>query len=169
MKWVLVVVGALTAMVGVVALIGALLPRAHRATRRARFRQKPEAVYALLAGPPDWRSDLEEFGSLPDRDGHKQWWELSRGQRITYELVEDVPPSRRVTRIADKGLPFGGTWTLQISPEPGGAALRITEDGEVYNVIFRFMARFVFGYTRSIDGFLTDLGKRFGERVEIEG
>jgi hypothetical protein len=25
-------------------------------------------------------------------------------------------PSRRVTRIAEKNLPFGGTWTIEISP-----------------------------------------------------
>jgi len=168
MRWVLVVVGTLVLIVGVAALVGAMLPRAHRASRRARFRQTPEALYAVLAGPPDWRSDLKEFGSLPDKDGRKQWWEVSQGQRITYELVEDCPPKRRVTRIADASLPFGGTWTLEIAPEGGGAALRITEDGEVRNVIFRFMARFVFGYTGSIDGFLRDLGKKLGEAVEIE-
>ena len=168
MRWVLVVVGTLVLIVGVAALVGAMLPRAHRASRRARFRQTPEALYAVLAGPPDWRSDLKEFGSLPDKDGRKQWWEVSQGQRITYELVEDSPPKRRVTRIADASLPFGGTWTLEIAPAGDGAALRITEDGEVRNVIFRFMARFVFGYTGSIDGFLRDLGKKLGEAVEIE-
>ena len=73
-----------------------------------------------------------------------------------------------MTRIADKGLPFGGTWTLEITSEAGGAALRITEDGEIYNVIFRFMARYVFGYTSTIEGFLRDLGKKVGETVEIE-
>ncbi|HTS62040.1 MAG TPA: hypothetical protein VMH28_08435 [Candidatus Acidoferrales bacterium] len=168
MKWVGIVLGALVAVVAVAAVIGAMLPRAHRVSRRARFRQTPEALYAVLAGPPDWRSDVKEFGSLPARDGRQQWWETSRGQRITYELLEDSPPVRRVTRIADKNLPFGGTWTLEIAREADGAVLRITEDGEVHNVIFRFMARFVFGYTGSIDGFLRDLGRKFGQ-VQIEG
>jgi hypothetical protein len=162
------VVGALAVIVGAVAVIGAALPRGHRSTRRARLRQKPEAIYAAVAGPPDWRSDVKEFGTLPDQDGRKRFWELSQGQRITYEIVEDAPPSRRVTRIADKRLPFGGTWTIEIAPEGGGSTVRITEDGEVYNVIFRFMARFVFGYTGSIEGYLRNLGKKFGETVEIE-
>ena len=169
MKWIGIVVGVLAALVGVMALIGAMLPRGHRASRKARFRQTPEALYAVIAGPPDWRSEVKQFGALPDRDGNKQWWELSQGQRITYALVEDVPPVRRVTRIADKGLPFGGTWTLEIVPEPQGALLRITEEGEVYNVVFRFLSRFVFGHTGSIDGFLRDLGRKFGQTVEIEG
>lgn len=169
MKWVMFAIGGLVLLIGVVSAIGAMLPRGHRATRRARFRQKPETVYAAIAGPPDWRSDLKEFGSLPDKDGRKQWWELTQGQRITYELVEDMPPVRRVTRIADKGLPFSGTWTLEVAFEGDGAALRVTEDGEVYNVIFRFLSRFVFGQTGTIERYLKDLGKKFGEQVEIEG
>ena len=168
MKWVLIAIGCFAALIAAMAAIGAMLPKGHRATRRARFKQKPETIYTVISGPPGWRSDLRGFGNLPDKDGRKQWWEESQGHRITYELVEDVPPTRRVTRIADKGLPFGGTWTLEIAPVSGGAALRVTEEGEVYNVIFRFMARFVFGQTGTIERFLRDLGKKLGERVEIE-
>ena len=168
MRWVWIVIGVLALLIGAMAAIGAMLPRGHRATRKARFQQSPEAIYAAIAGPPDWRSDLKGFGNLPDKGGRKQWWEESQGQKITFELVEDTPPSRRVTRIADQSLPFGGTWTLEIAPDAGGAALRITEDGEVYNVIFRFMSRYVFGQTGSIEKYLRDLGRKFGEQVEIE-
>jgi hypothetical protein len=168
MKWVLFVVGGLFLLVGLMAAIGAMLPRAHRATRRGRFRQTPEAIYAVIAGPPDWRSDLKGHGILPAKDGRPQWWEEAQGQRITYELLEDTPPLRRVTRIADKTLPFGGTWTLEIAPQPDGAVLRITEDGEVYNVIFRFLSRYIFGHTKTIDTYLRDLGKKLNQPVEIE-
>ena len=34
--------------------------------------------------------------------------------------------------------------------------------------MFRFMARFFFGYTSSIEGYLNDLGAKFGEAVTIE-
>ena len=169
MKWVYWIGGAIVGLVAVVAAIGAMLPRGHRATRAARYRQKPEAIYFTLAGPVDWRSDVKGFGNLPDRDGRKQWWEQdSHGHKVTYELLEDVMPSRRVTRIADKSLPFGGTWTIEIAPAAEGSVVRITEDGEVYNVIFRFMARFIFGYTATIEGYLRDLGHRFGELTVIE-
>jgi hypothetical protein len=82
--------------------------------------------------------------------------------------VEEKTPSRRVTRIADKNLPFGGTWTIEISPNAEGSVVRITEDGEIHNAIFRFMARFFFGYTSSIEGYLRDLGRHFGEVTAIE-
>ena len=169
MKWVGIILGSIALLAAIVAAVGAMLPKAHRATRQAHYRQKPEAIYFTLAGPVDWRSDVKAFGNLPDRDGRKQWWEQdSHGQRVTYELLEDKMPSRRVVRIADRGLPFGGTWTFEIAPAPEGCVVRITEEGEVYNVIFRFAARFFLGYTASIEGYLRDLGRRFGEFTQSE-
>jgi hypothetical protein len=169
MKWVFLIGGGLVVLVALVAVIGAMLPRDHRATRQARYRQKPEAIYFVLAGPVEWRSDVKASGSLPERDGRKQWWEQDRrGHKVSYELVEDKMPSRRVTRMTDQSLPFGGTWTIEISPTPEGSVVRITEDGEIHNAIFRFMARFVFGYTASIEGHLRDLGRHFGEDTAIE-
>jgi len=142
----------------------------HYAARKARFGQTPEAIYSVLAGPSDWRSGVKASGELPEKNGRKQWWEQDKhGQKIAYELVEDSPPARRVVRIADPGLPYGGTWTYEIAPQAaGGSEVRIAEAGEVYNVFFRFLSRFVFGYTGSIEGYLRDLGKKFGEAVKIE-
>jgi hypothetical protein len=169
-KWLLWIGGALVLLVGSIAAIGAMLPLRHSATRKARYRASPEALYAVLSGPPDWRTGVKNFGVLGEMNGRKQWWEEdSHGQKITFELVEARPPSRLQVRIADRGLPFGGTWTFAIAPEPdGGSELRIQEDGEIYNVIFRFMAKAFFGYTASIEGYLRDLGAKFGQAVEIE-
>jgi hypothetical protein len=170
MKWLFLIVGGIVLLVGLVAAIGAMLPRDHRATRKARYHVAPDALFAVLMGPPDWRTGVTSFAVLPEQDGRKRWWEQdTHGQKITYELVEAKPPERLVTRIAGAGLPFGGTWTFEIAPvAEGGSEVRISEDGEVYNVIFRALARFVFGYTSSIEGYLRDLGVKFDDRVEIE-
>lgn len=170
MKWIILVVGALIFLGCLAALLGAMVPRDHHATRKAHYRARPDVIYALLAGPPDWRTGVKSYGNLPERNGRQQWWEQdTHGQKITYELVEDSPPSRRAVRIADDSLPFGGTWSFDISPAAdGGADLRIHEDGEIRNVIFRFMAHYFFGYYASIEGFLRDLGAKFGEPVKIE-
>ena len=81
--------GALVAMGGIVALAGAMLPRGHRATRRARFQQTPEALYARWQVRQGRRTGLKAFGTLPDG----KWWERdSHGNQITYELVEDRAP-----------------------------------------------------------------------------
>ena len=68
------------------------------------------------------------------------------------------------TRIADE-LPYGGTWTFSLEPGDSACVLTLTEDGEVYNVIFRFVSRFIMGYNGSLETYLRDLGKKFGESV----
>jgi hypothetical protein len=170
MKWVLWIVGGLVVIVGLMAMVGAMLPLKHHASRKARYKAAPDALYAVLNGPPDWRTGVKGHGELPAENGHRRWWEEdTHGQKITFELVEARPGERLQVRIADKGLPFGGTWTFDIAPAAGGGSeLRIGEDGEVYNVIFRFMARFIFGYNKSIETYLQDLGAKFGQPVEIE-
>ena len=169
MKWALLIGGILAALAGLAGFIGAMLPLRHHGTRKARYRVSPDALYAVLAGPPDWRTGVKSFGALPDEGGRRRWWEQdSHGQKVTFELVEDAPPRKLAVRIADQGLPFGGTWTFEIAPDGGGSELRISEDGEIYYVIFRFMARFIFGYTGSIETYLKDLGAKFGQPVKIE-
>ncbi|HZD05714.1 MAG TPA: hypothetical protein VE173_12380, partial [Longimicrobiales bacterium] len=64
--------------------------------------------------------------------------------------------------IADEGLPFGGTWTYVLEPDAGGTRVTLTEDGEIYNPFFRFMARFVFGYDGTMRSYLDGLEARMG-------
>jgi hypothetical protein len=170
MKWMLLALGVVVLLVALVALVGAALPVRHHATGKARFRVTPEALYAVIAGPPDWRSGVKRFGALPDNNGRRQWWEEDdHGQKMTYEVEEDIAAKRLVVRIADRNLPFGGTWSYDIAPAPGGGSeLRISEDGEIYNVIYRFASRFVLGYTATMERYFRDLGAKFGQKVEIE-
>lgn len=171
MRWALLVVVVIAVLAGAVAIIGAMLPRNHKASRTARFKQPPEMLWQAItdyAGSPAWRADLKAVERLPDQDGHQVWREIDKhGQAMPLETVESLPPRRLVRRIADPKLPFGGTWTYEISPSEAGSALTITEDGEVYNPIFRFVSRFVFGHTATIDGYLKALGKKFNQEVVI--
>jgi hypothetical protein len=38
----------------------------------------------------------------------------------------------------------------------------ITEDGQIYNPVFRFVSRFVLGYESTMRGVLRDLGNHLG-------
>ena len=169
MKWLLVLVGVLVALVVVVTIIGALLPKGHVARRTARYRQRPEVIWKAITDYdafPAWRSDVESVEKLPGRDGLPAWREKSRHGEIPLEVTEAQPPTRLVTRIADPNLPFGGFWTYEITPlAEGGAQLTITENGEVYNPVFRFVSRFIMGHSASIEAYLRALGKKFGEDV----
>jgi hypothetical protein len=163
MKWFIIAVVTFVAMVCLVLAIGFMLPVSHIASRTARLKASPEAVWDVINGPPDWRPDVRSFNSLPLRDGRQAWTEISKdGRASTYERIESVPPRRTVTRM-DPGLPFGGTWTYEIVPDENGSLLTITENGEVYNPVFRFVARFVMGHTASIDAYLKALKAKLGE------
>jgi hypothetical protein len=167
-RWILWTAAALGGVVAVVALIGASLPVAHSASRTSRINLPPEALYALLIDVdryPTWRTDLKKLERLPDRDGHPAWVETMRTGRIPMYFERMERPSLLVGRIADPSLPFGGSWTYHISPASGGSDLTITEDGEVYNPIFRFMSRFVFGHTATMEAFMKDVAAKTAQRT----
>ena len=157
------IAGGIGLVVLLTAVIGWTLPVKHRATGRATFAAPPSAIYALITGVsefPKWRSKLDRVEVLPPVDGKVTFHEVGDDGRILYVVEEAVPDERLVTRIADPELPFGGRWTYTLRPVPAGTELEIVEDGEVYNPLFRFMSRFVFGHSTSIDRYLADMARR---------
>lgn len=157
MKYVLWAVGVMAAAGVVVAVCGWLLPVGHVASRTATFNRSPADVYAAVSDVAQyatWRSDVTRVEILDRRDGRVRFREHSTTGPIIMEIAEATPPRRMVTRIADPDQPFGGTWTFEITQTATGAALTITERGEVYNPIFRFVARFVFGHTATMQKYL---------------
>jgi len=168
MKIVLIVVGSLVLLIISVFVIGALLPKHHIATRSATFRAKPEQLFALISGPPTWRPDVKRYEVVPNPEGPEMWRETdSHGQTILYEVVERKAPVLLRTRIATPDLPYGGGWTLALHDDGRSTTLRITEDGDVYNPIFRFVSRLIIGHTRSIDTYLTNLANALGQQIEV--
>lgn len=162
MRIALFTIGGLLALVLIVVIIGYLLPVKHRAERERRYAVSASRLFAAIATHtdfPKWRSGLRNVEMLPADSGRVSFRETGSDGTITYVVEESQPDRRMVTRIADKSLPFGGRWTYDITSNEEGTTLRITEDGEVYNPIFRFMSRFVFGHHRSMDRYLDDLEK----------
>jgi hypothetical protein len=139
MKWILWTFIALAGVVGVIALVGYFLPVSHEASRSAEFNKPPDAVFALLS----------------DVNNYRSWWD---GAEVKSVVVESVPPTRIVTKVVEE-TQFGGTWTIDIAPVPTGSRVTITERGEVYNVIFRALSKFVFGHTSTMDSCLAAVGK----------
>lgn len=171
MKWVLWIFIVLGGILILISLIGWMLPKEHSVTREARFHQPPDAIWKAITdidAMPSWRQGLKSIKRSTDQNGMPAWVETSDSGTIPFETVTSRPPSKLVVRIADPKLPFGGTWTYEITPVAGGSSLRIREDGEVYNPVFRFLTRFVFGYYGTMDTYLKSLGKKFGEPLAGE-
>src|SRR5271170_5060601 len=170
MRIVLWVFLALVGLVILITVIGWLLPRDHVATRIGRYRQPPEDIWKAITdvdAMPSWREGLKSVKKLPDRNGLPAHIEVTSSGEMPMETIEMTPPRKLVSRIAGSNLPFGGTWTFEIAPVADGATLRITENGYVTNPVFRFVSRFVLGYTGEMEKYLRSLAKKFSEPPQI--
>jgi uncharacterized protein YndB with AHSA1/START domain len=165
MKVVLIIASVVVAAVVLILVVGALLPVRHVATRTAVVAAPIDAVFATLVdveAAPRWRPDVASVTMLPSEHGLVRWRERSGHQEIPFERIEEQAPKRIVNRIATDDLPFGGTWTYELATEASGTRVTITETGDVKNVFFRFMSRFVFGHTAGMEAYLAALGKKHG-------
>ena len=169
MKWVLIILGAVVALVVLMTVIGAFVAREHTATSTITLRQPADSVWKVvrdIGSGPTWWPAIQLAERLPDRDGHEVWRQKLSGFDVPIIVMESSPPRKLVTQIdPTASAAFGGTWTYQLSPDSTGTRISVTEAGWISNPLFRFMSRFLFGYYGSLDKYLEALGKRFGETV----
>ena len=161
-------IAGIALLAGLIALIGSRLPKAHTASRSVFLHKSPDEVYAVVrdfASAPTWRSDVKRIEVQTQPGQRMHFREEGKNGTVNYELAEDVPSQRMVTRILDTDLGYSGKWTYVFTVENGGTRVTITEDGEVSNVLFRFMSRYVFGHTATLDGYLNSLAQRLGENA----
>jgi len=166
LRWVLFGLAGLGGFAMVIALIGWSLPVAHHASRTVTLTADPARVFDAVAGfarYPEWQASTSRV-EVSGAPGVGQVVRThGRMGDIPYRVEVFEPPRRLVMRI-EAGLAFGGTWTYDMEPAAGGGStLTITEDGEIYNVIFRCLARYVFGYHATMDAYLQDLGRHLGQ------
>jgi uncharacterized protein YndB with AHSA1/START domain len=163
MYWILMVMGLIVAVVGAVLVGGLVTPREHVATRSMVYAAKPETVWSVIrdfANYDKWREDMIEAEVITGGDPPVQWREVSSGGSILFGVIEEHAPHRMVARILDEDLPWGGTWTWEVTPAANGTKVTITEHGYVNNPIFRFIGTHFIKFTGTIDKYLRALGSR---------
>jgi len=165
MKYVWITLCVLVGLVALIAIVGACLPQAHAAAKRMMLPVPAKVVFAAIADVEaysQWVTGVKSVQWLPDRDGCRVFREVGPHGPMDLAIERREPDRLFVTRIVTEGSPFGGTWTLRLDERDGRTALTLTEHGEVYNVVFRCLARFLFGRTATMDAFLPALAKRCG-------
>jgi len=173
MKIMLIVGGLIVLLIVGVLLIGSLLPKRHIVSRSASFKATPERLFALVAGNQEWRPDVKSCEMIVTPDGRQfQRETLKHGETILYELDGIRVPHSIQRRIATESLPYGGSWSFTFEPAgatgSGRTRVRIREDGEVYNPVFRFVSRFILGQTSTIDSYLESMASAVDEAIQIE-
>lgn len=167
--WILV--GSLLVLIGSVFVLGTLLPRDHVAVASTTVPKPAEEVWNLIRRPgdaPSWRPSIKKIEPIEGpADAPTAWIEHSSSGKLKFNVVRDDPPRLLETRIDDSGLPFGGSWTFELTPDGAGTKVRITERGFIKLPPFRVIAKFFMGYHGSIRTYLTDLSKKCGGNSAI--
>lgn len=172
MFWASIIVSVFVLLVLIVVITGVALPESHSAAVAARYQQPPEKIFEAISNWrefPKWRGDLKSVKERIGENGRVSWIEIGRMGEMPLEVHESDPPHKLVCKIASEKLPFGGTWTYQIEPSADGCTLTTTEDGEVYNPIFRFMARFLFGYSATLRAYHAAVSRKFAQACDLVG
>jgi uncharacterized protein YndB with AHSA1/START domain len=161
-----VAVWTLGGFAGLLALaygVALFLPVRHTASVSRVVAGTPEEVWAVITGVEEfttWRTDIDRAERLEPRQGWPVWREEGASGSLTFEVTGIEPGRRLVTRIADEGLPFGGTWTYELEPTGTGTVVTITENGEIYSPVYRFVSRFFLGYEGTLTTYLEALEAR---------
>lgn len=163
MKIAMILVACLIVFVFIILAIGWTLPVKHSASRTLRLKSPVSRVWMAISdfkNATSWRKDLKSIEQIEIFPGVFAWKEIDQGgDVITYTTLEAIPEQRLVRKIADKNLPFGGSWTFEITTDGAETILTITENGEVYNPFFRLLSKFVFGHHATIDKYFSNLHK----------
>lgn len=161
MKWLLIFGGILLCCILLVLIIGWLLPVKHTATVQVIIPAPAGKVWQRITGIaafPQWRTDVKSVEST----GDSSWVEVDKSNhRLPFRIEAAEPNHRLVTRIDGKGLPFGGSWEYILETDGQGTVLNITENGEVYNPLFRFVSKFIIGHTATLKKYAADLERSF--------
>jgi hypothetical protein len=163
MKWLLIIVIAIIALIALMYLIGYFMPVKHVATHSVVLNTTAESAWKILhdyAQYPSWRSDLKKVEVKDDR----HWSETSNNGTLDFESEIVRPNELFHTHIVNKDLPFGGSWTYELKSSGTGTELIITENGEVYNPIFRFMSKYIFGHQATLRKYGNDLVKKINSK-----
>lgn len=154
-------VAVLVVPVAVVWAVGSQLPVEHRASGTRTVPADIDLVWDRVEdvqGWPEWQElEVQPLGEDSARVRQD-------GETLLYRL-ERPAPRTLVTRIVGEDLPFGGAWTWSAAPAGDGTTeVTIVEDGEVYDPIYRFFSRYVFGHEASIRRALDALEASFADQ-----
>jgi len=171
MKTLLLVVLSVIGLVIFLALgafaLGATMPEDHVVSITGTVNAPPAKVFAVItdvANGPSWRHGIKSVQVLPKDNFRDAWTEtLNTGQTMKFVALTTAAPGpsgKGDRNVETKNDPtFGGSWDYNITPgpTPGTTTLKITETGYVKSPVYRFLMQYVYGPTKNLDQYMSDL------------
>lgn len=160
MKWLLIIAAVLVCLILIVYVVGLALPVRHTASVTGTIHAPAGEVWTRITDVTafsSWRSSLKSVEVVSGTE----WIETSVGNNLPMKVVEKKPVEKLVIRINTRDLPFGGEWIYELKPAGDSTMVIITENGEVYNPLFRFISRFIMGHKHTLTTYLSDLERSF--------
>lgn len=161
--WAGAVLGALVALI---LGLAAYYPVQHRASVAVVLSASPEQVWDRIRAferIPEWRPGVVSVERLPaEPSASPTFRETNDYGTFDYRVVVDNGKDQLVTRIVDHP-DFGGTWTYRLEARGGEKTrLEITEEGEIYDPLFRVLGNLVFSLDSTLRDYTTALKASFG-------
>lgn len=141
MKWLVRIVGGLLVLVGVLAVIGLLLPAQFKVQRSTIVAAPAPKVYALIASPAEWKRwtvwnqrdpnmKIEYAGPAAGR-GAKWSWDSKTEGRGAMEFTGAQPDSGITYRLTFPDFGMESTGMLKIAPAGNGVQVTWTNEGQL--------------------------------------
>lgn len=168
--WILfTTVGLLVLTFGVAYGVGSALPVGHTSTVTVTIGAPPNQVWEAITNYeqfPDWRPEVSQVKPGPTTDGQPSWTEVTKYGELPLQVLVSEPSRRLETKIDGSKLPFGGKWSWTLESEGDKTKVTITENGEVYNPLFRFMSKFIFGHETTLKTYASNLSAKFAKEAK---
>ncbi len=151
---------------------GKNLPETHEISRSALYDQPIGALWQAIADfdkLPGWSDQIEKVERQEDQEGFPVWRFYNKeGKYMDIIVAKSEEPVLLMTRIVETDMPVSGSWTFVLNKRGEETTeLTLKEEGYVGNPLMRLKMKFFNGKEATVDGFLVNLGHKFGEKVEI--
>lgn len=166
MKYLLAILGILLAIPVIPFITGMFISETYSVTVSQTYNAPVASVWYSITEVenfPEWRTGVERVEIISDSGDFLLWKEYYAGpEPLTFKATTRRDSTQFVATIVDEDLPFGGSWTYRLEQSGTGVRLSITEDGQIYSPIYRFISRFIMGYTGTIRQYMDDLKQKTG-------
>jgi hypothetical protein len=155
MRIVIIILIVIVTLVIIMILIGRMLPVKHTVSQSHIFRSSTDDVWKVVSNINEWKAWRSDLKNLEITSAT-----TFKADNVDYSISNSVPGVSFTTIIVTKDLPYGGSWNYVFEKEGSGCKLTVTENGEVFNPLFRFLSKYVFGHEGSMKSFMQSLTTR---------